>query len=186
MKKLSMLLFVAAFLFISANTAFAHTHLDSSNPEDGATVTESIDTIQLNFDTVIEDNASLQIENSEGEVIEASDITVNESELVATFSEPIANGTYTVSWEIIGLDGHIMQESYGFEVNAPKEAVEEETAETAPPTESEEPTVEDDETTPATDEAADETESNSNGLLIGIIVVAIVAVMAVVLLKRKK
>lgn len=185
MKKLSMLLFVVTCLFISTNTAFAHTHLDGSNPEDGATVTESIDTIQLYFDTVIEDNASLQIENSEGEVVEASDITVKEDELIATFSEPIANGNYTVSWEIIGVDGHIMQESYGFEVNVPEEEVEEDTAEIAPTTENEEPTVEEDETTPS-NETADETESNSNGLLIGIILVAIVAIIAIILLKRKK
>ncbi|MBD7938338.1 copper resistance protein CopC [Cytobacillus sp. Sa5YUA1] len=185
MKKLSMLLFVVTILFISTNTAFAHTHLDSSNPEDGATVTESIDTIQLYFDTVIEDNASLQIENSEGEVVEASDITVNEDELIATFSEPIANGNYTVSWEIIGVDGHIMQESYGFAVNVPEEEVEEDTEEIAPYTENEEPTVEEDETTPSNN-AADETESNSNGLLIGIILVAIVAIIAIFLLKRKK
>ncbi|MFD1334062.1 copper resistance protein CopC [Oceanobacillus iheyensis] len=194
MKKISMLLFVAILFLFSANTVFAHTHLDSSDPEDGSTITESIDTIQLNFDTVIEQNASLQVENSEGDTFENTDISITEGKLVATLEEELPNGSYTVTWDIIGVDGHAMQDSISFEVDAEEleEASEEDNTEETNTTEEDESMTEDNqsesEDSTTTNETNEETasDSSSNTMIIAILLVAIIAIIGIVLIRKKK
>lgn len=193
MKKISMLLFVATLFLFSANTVFAHTHLDSSNPEDGTTVTETIDTIQLNFDTVIEQNATLQIESNEGDTFEATDISITDGELVATLEEGLANGSYTVTWDIIGVDGHAMQDSISFEVDAEEvEESAEEDIEESNTTEEDESMTEnnqsesDDSTTADENNEETATDSSSNTMIIAILLVAIIAIIAIVLIRKKK
>ncbi|MFS0750941.1 copper resistance protein CopC [Oceanobacillus sp. 1P07AA] len=190
MKKISILLFVATLFLFSANTVFAHTHLDSSNPEDGTTVTESIDTIELNFDTVIEQNATLQVESSEGDTFEVTDISITDGELVATLDEDLANGSYTVTWDIIGVDGHAMQDSITFEVDA--ESSEEEEIEESTTAEENESMTENNQSESDDSTTADETneetatDSSSNTMIIAILLVAIIAIIAIVLIRKKK
>ncbi|GLO67077.1 MULTISPECIES: copper resistance protein CopC [Oceanobacillus] len=194
MKKISTLLFVATLFLFSAHTVFAHTHLDSSNPEDGSTLTEAIDTIQLYFDTVIEQNASLQIENSEGDTFEATDISITDGELVATLEEDLANGSYTVTWDIIGVDGHAMQDSISFEIDADEEVEEssEEDIEESNATEEDESMTENNQSESDDSTTADETneetatDSSSNTMIITILLVAIIAILAIVLIRKKK
>ncbi|WP_080875192.1 copper resistance CopC family protein [Oceanobacillus timonensis] len=190
MKKFTGVLAFAALLFaFSASPAFAHTHLDTSDPEEGSTVTEPLDNITLYFETVIEDSAVMELQAEDGTEIALDNQTVNDDEFSADVTEPLENGTYTLSWDIIGVDGHPMEDSISFEVDAEETAVEEE-----------EDTEAAENGEDATDEQTNESESaqesdvqeetaddtSSNTLLITVLVIAIVAIIAIVLLKRKK
>lgn len=180
MKKLLGALSLIAVLFVfSASPVFAHTHLDSSNPEEGATVTEPLDDITLYFETVIEDSAMVELEAEDGTQITLDNITVNDDELSAEVTEPLENGTYTLSWDIVGVDGHPMEDSLSFDVNMEEDtnAAEDESNEQADENEA-------DSESDVQDTAED--DSNSNTLLITILLVAIIAIVAIVLLKRKK
>ncbi|CEI81397.1 copper resistance protein CopC [Oceanobacillus oncorhynchi subsp. incaldanensis] len=193
MKKLTgAFAFVVLLFAFSASPVFAHTHLDTSDPEEDSTVTDTLDDITLYFETVIEDSAVMELHAEDGTEIALDNLTVNEDEFSADVTEPLENGTYTLSWDIIGVDGHPMEDSISFEVDIEESAVEEE---------EDTNTAEDEENTADTpEEQADENEAaaennvqeeaaddtNSNTLLIAVLVIAIVAVIAIVLLKRKK
>ncbi|WP_040978951.1 copper resistance CopC family protein [Oceanobacillus jeddahense] len=186
------LAFVILLFAFSASPAFAHTHLDTSDPEEGSTVTEPLDSITLYFETVIEESAVMELHAEDGTEVALDNLTVNDDEFSADVTEPLENGTYTISWDIIGVDGHPMEDSISFEVDIEETAVEEEeNTDAAEDTENAEDGSEEqaDENEAASEnnvqeEAADDT--NSNTLLIAVLVIAIVAVIAIVLLKRKK
>lgn len=187
MKKLTGALALVTLLFIfSASPAFAHTHLDSSDPEEGSTVTESPENITLNFETVIEESAVLELQKEDGTEIALDNITVNDNELSAGITEPLENGAYTLSWDIIGVDGHPMEDFLSFEVEIEETAAEDNTDE-----QKDEEAVDeqaDDNEAASESDVQDTTEDagSSNTLLITILLVAIIAVVAIVLLKRKK
>ncbi|WP_200416075.1 copper resistance CopC family protein [Virgibacillus salexigens] len=189
MKKLTTI-FVATTIFLyMAPPVFAHTHLASSNPEAGATVTEPMKEMTLSFDTVIEQTATLELENSNGTLTQVDNISINDDgELHAVFDQALENGEYTAKWEIIGVDGHPMEDSITFTVDV-EESVEEDTAneETAPTEEDAAETDEDNTVSPANETESNQAEQdNSNVILIAILVVAIIAIIVIVRLKRKK
>lgn len=189
MKKLTGALALVTLLFVfSASPAFAHTHLDTSDPEEGSTVTEALDSVTLYFETVIEESAVLELQKEDGTEITLDNITVNDDELSADVAEPLENGAYTLSWDIIGVDGHPMEDSLSFEMDIEETAAEEATEED---TNGQEDASEEqaDENEAASESDVQDTaaeDSNSNTLLITILLVAIIAVVAIVLLKRKK
>ncbi|GGP14171.1 copper resistance CopC family protein [Oceanobacillus neutriphilus] len=186
MKKLTGALALVTLLFIfSASPAFAHTHLDTSDPEDGSTVTEALDSITLNFETVIEESAVLELQKEDGTEITLDNITVNDDELSADVTEPLENGAYTLSWDIIGVDGHPMEDSLSFDVDI-EETVSEETTEGQKDEDAAEDQADENEAASESDVQDTSEDSNSNTLLITILLVAIIAVVAIVLLKRKK
>lgn len=191
MKKFSGVLALVTLLFIfSASPAFAHTHLDTSDPEEDSTVTEALDSITLYFETEIEENAVLELHTENGTEIALDNITVNDEELSADVTEPLENGAYTLSWDIIGVDGHPMEDSLSFEVDIEKTVAEESAEENTEGQEDEGTSAEQsDENEAASESDVQDTtteDSNSNTMLITILLVAIIAVVAIVLLKRKK
>ncbi|WP_152655154.1 copper resistance CopC family protein [Oceanobacillus sp. CFH 90083] len=189
MKKLTGSLTLVALLFLfSASPAFAHTHLDTSDPEEGSTVTEALDRITLYFETVIEESAVMELHAEDGTAITLDNLTVHDDTFSADVTEPLENGTYTISWDIIGVDGHPMEDSISFEVDIEEAAVEdqeEENTEAAEDTSGEQT----EENEAASESDVQETavdDTNSNTMLITILVIAIVAIVVIVLLKRKK
>ncbi|MEK1829279.1 copper resistance protein CopC [Priestia megaterium] len=48
-------------------------------------------------------------------------------DLIASLDQPLKNGSYTVDWEIVGEDGHVMKDSIAFKVDVKDEAKEENT-----------------------------------------------------------
>ncbi len=115
MKKIIISTLFMVFLF--ATTTFAHTNLKTSNPTDGQIIDSSLSEITLQFDTGIEDTSLLTITDEAGEEIPVS-TSVNNDILTAKVESPLKDGTYQVTWNIIGEDGHPMSGSYLFMVNA--------------------------------------------------------------------
>jgi copper resistance protein C len=98
--------------------------------------------------------------------------------LSGSAAEPLANGSYTVDWRIVGEDGHLIEGTYGFTVAAEQADV------PAPEANEEEITTDQTAQQPAADVQEEDTSSSSAmPVIIGIIVAA--ALLAVILLMRK-
>ena len=120
LKKLFVALF-ATFLFVVPEV-YAHTYLDSTNPSDGSTITQDLQTISLNYSGIIEEGSTFNVRTSSGSDVPLDSITLKESVLSGTFASPIPNDTYTVNWKSISQDGHPLAGSFSFTVHLPTAA----------------------------------------------------------------
>src|SRR5690625_4218192 len=111
----------------------AHTHLEESNPQDGATITEELELIELVFDTAVQEQSQVHVLNEDNEPIPIAELMIEDDLISAYLEGALPNGTYTVGWDIIGADGHPTTGDFTFEINV----AEEETAQ-EPATDSEE------------------------------------------------
>lgn len=194
--KTSVLLTLGLLLVLVFPTAtWAHSKLESSTPAADAKITESVKEVNLSFNENIDENLStLKVKNAQGEAVEVSEVKVNQNTMAGTLAAPLPSGSYTVEWKIVGGDGHPVDGTYAFEVDAPE-------AEAAPetPADTEETPADTgntpDETAPADDTAAgnaDQTSdtnqqaentpandtSEGNGSTVWIVIIVIVAVVA--------
>lgn len=124
MKKIIGLL-LACFLAVPT-VSFAHTHVQTTVPENGATVTAPLKEIKLTFETHIEKISTVTV-TKDGQKISLASQKVEGHDLIASLDQPLENGSYTVDWEIVGEDGHVMKDSIAFKVNVKDEAKEENT-----------------------------------------------------------
>lgn len=179
-KKIGVLL-VAMFL-LCANQAWAHTSLKESTPKDGEILTQSIQELTLTFATKVEQTSTVTVSTSEQETVALDSLVIEDDQIKATFAELLKNGAYEAKWEIIGADGHPMEGSIAFSVDAP--VVEEEIAVAPEPeaVEVEAAIVDEVEETEST-----ETANGLSGAQIIFIVMALVIFGGFIwLLKRKK
>ncbi|MCK1997429.1 copper resistance protein CopC [Psychrobacillus psychrodurans] len=123
MKKICVSLLILLFTFTPS--ALAHTGLESSVPQDGEVITENISTLSLTFNTTIEDTSTFKVTKESGLEISLAEHIVKEKEMVGTLSSPLQDGTYIVTWKIIGEDGHPIEKSYSFSVVTSTETVQE-------------------------------------------------------------
>lgn len=189
MKKI--LVLTIACLLTFGNMTYAHTGLESSNPEDGSTITEELTTVTLTFETEIEETSSFELQNASGETVAVDNITVENNTMTGTFDEPIANGDYEVPWKIIGIDGHPIEGTFSFSVDAPESEIAEEEEEESTSEEATNGSAEDtDEQVDKEEETKTDTaeEESSNGTVIGIVIAVLVIVLigSVLLMRRKK
>lgn len=176
---------LAAGFLLSPAVAEAHTHLESSEPEDGATV-EAPEDITFYFDGPIEDYNGVTVKDEEGNDVETADVSIEPGDqLNITMEEPLEAGEYEASFDIVSEDGHIMEDSSSFTV---EEASEEEAA-TSDDGSSSENNAEG-----AEENAEDQTESAINeeeagsgfGITIGLIGLGLVAAIVALFLFRLK
>lgn len=179
MKKIVSSLCALALAVTISAPALAHTHLTETNPADGATVTEAISTLTLQFDGQVGEGSFVELTTSTGKEVEISSIEIGDDNMTATVAEPLTNDNYMVDWSIISADGHPLQGSYTFTVDAPtvveEDAIEPETTDT-------ETTTEDIVDT----NAADEDKSNTMTLIIAAVLAIVIIGSLFALLKRKK
>ncbi|ETT58057.1 copper resistance protein CopC [Paenibacillus sp. FSL H8-0457] len=193
--KTSVLLTLGLLLVLVFPTAtWAHSKLESSTPAADAKITESVKEVNLSFNENIDENLStLKVKNAQGEEVEVSEVKVNQNTMAGTLAGPLPSGSYTVEWKIVGGDGHPVDGTYAFEVDAPEgEAAPEtstDTEETPADTGStpDETTADDtaaDNADPSTDtnQQAENTPANDtsegNGSTVWIVIIVIVAVVA--------
>ncbi|QFG01275.1 LPXTG cell wall anchor domain-containing protein [Psychrobacillus glaciei] len=176
MKKIIIIAFV--FMFATANSAFAHTGLEDSNPANGEVVTEQLNEITLTFEGKLEQSSTFELKNSTGETIPVDNITIDEEKLAGTLSTPLDNGNYEINWNIVGVDGHQIEGDIPFtvEVAASEKQEDGEKIEQATP-----PTAK-----PTTVEQTEEVKSSSN--VVPFVVVGLIVIIGGVflLLRRKK
>ncbi|PFG12080.1 copper resistance CopC family protein [Bacillus sp. es.036] len=187
MKKIVVL--TIACLLTFGNLTYAHTGIESSNPEDGSTITEELTTVTLTFETEIEETSSFELQNASGETVAVDNITVENNTMTGTFDQPIANGDYEVPWKIIGIDGHPIEGTFSFSVDAPEsEVAEEESTSEEATNDSEAEDTEEQMDKEEETKADTAEEESSNGTVIGIIIAVLVIVLigSVMLMRRKK
>ena len=179
MKKWILTLLLCVFIFSVSATTFAHTHLGSTNPADGDTVTKPLTEITLTFKGQIEQGSTLELANAEGETVELQNISVVEDMMTGTLAAPLENGEYIVLWNSISADGHPMEGEFAFTVAVP---VTEQAVEQTQPADNEVALLSD-------EDQEEKTEKSPFTSTMLVIVLALVLVMAAsffFLLKRKK
>ena len=100
---------------ILPNQALAHSVLMDSTPGEGEIVVYPVEMIELRFDTRIEPISTIEIVSNNGSNIEVAKIEVDHDTLLGYLANPLQPGVYTVSWKIVGLDGHLVEGQMSFE-----------------------------------------------------------------------
>lgn len=193
-KKISLFTFILLFTFVSA--AFAHTGLESSNPQNGEVLNEELKAITLTFEGNIEQGSTFTLQNANGETITVDNITIIGNILTGDLSTPLENGDYTVDWSIIGEDGHLIEDSFTFSIDVPTTesteeqngavSAEEEDSDTEATTQTNEEETEVNTANPSENTEAEQDEGNSNVLFIIIGALIIIIIISVVFLARRK
>ena len=183
---------LAALLALGA-PAQAHDTLLESDPADGATLETSPEAITLTFSADILDVSPLvRITDESGEQLAEITPSIDGPVATATLEEPLPAGTSTVQWRVVSSDGHPIEGT--FEVTVEQDAAAEETteapAEESSPAEESAPaetTAPAEEGEQATAEAAEEESGSSMTPLLIVLGVAVVgAVVAVLLIMRRR
>ena len=101
---------------------FAHSKVTESTPAADATVDSTPEKITIAFNTTIATMSTFKLFNENNEVQVVDNISVSEHELSGDIPSNLENGVYTVNYNIIGADGHAIDGSYSFTINAPEAA----------------------------------------------------------------
>jgi methionine-rich copper-binding protein CopC len=166
------LLAALLLLLVPVGPAHAHNALVSSDPERDAVLTTAPTEVSLKFLQELNPSATtIVITNADKRAVATADPVIDGATGVVTFPEPLANGKYTVAFQVLSMDGHAVKGSYSFTVDDPNAAP-------APTPVAEEsapaPTPEGVAASQPTEAAAGETEEEtSTGLVIGGVVVVL-------------
>lgn len=177
MKKI-IVLFVLA-IFALPTIGQAHTTLSSSTPAEGTAVTETLEEVVLTFGTVIEQGSAMTLE-SEGKTYEFNNMSLSDNVMTGTLNEELPNGSYTIQWKIIGVDGHPIEGEVPFEL-AVEIAEEEPEVEAA-----EEPVVAETATEGQSVEATETTEEDGGNLLVTLLLIVAVGIIGFVVFRLVK
>jgi methionine-rich copper-binding protein CopC len=109
-----MLTFLLLCLFVPS--ALAHSGLETSVPQDGEVVKDKLSTLSLSFNTMIESTSTFKLFQEDGQEVALAELVINEKDMVGNLSSPLEDGKYSVTWKIIGEDGHPIENSYSFSV----------------------------------------------------------------------
>ncbi|MEH7520960.1 copper resistance CopC family protein [Priestia megaterium] len=184
MKKIIGLL-LACFLAVPT-VSFAHTHVQTTVPENGATVTAPLKEIKLTFETHIEKISTITV-TKDGQKISLASQKVEGHDLIASLDQPLENGSYTVNWEIVGGDGHVMKDSIAFKVDVKDEAKEENTQAAGKDSEKKQDATQSEQHQKSAVANDEKTENNDSSSFFVITIIAIVVVVgALLLIFRKK
>ncbi len=106
---------IAVAAFLTAGTAAAHPHLQKSTPAEGSTLTAAPSFVELTFSEPARITAfSIQKDQGAPEALKALPTDTTRSAKVTL--PALASGAYTISWRVIGSDGHVMSGTLHFKV----------------------------------------------------------------------
>lgn len=105
-------------LVLVAAPAGAHAYLESSTPAPGGSVPEGTTVLALRFTEQIDpDHVDVHLENASGVPVDTeTDVPDARPAEVRVLSDPLPNGTYQLSWNVLSVDGHAEEGSMGFTV----------------------------------------------------------------------
>jgi methionine-rich copper-binding protein CopC len=127
---LKRLLITILLLTLLPTTAFAHSGLKSSTPNDKEIITRPLNEIVMEFNTNIEKLSTFTLLDKQGQNVNVDSIAVEGKKLKGALKEPLPHGDYSVHWKIVGEDGHVIERGFTFTVNMPDKV--KETAKAAP------------------------------------------------------
>ncbi|WP_170410285.1 copper resistance CopC family protein [Ruegeria atlantica] len=113
MKKLT----TFALISMLASSAFAHSSVDTTTPEDGATVAEVPSEISFNFaDDIRLTKVNMIHQEAHTVTLDLGDQT-SFGRAFALPLQSMGEGTYRIEWRGLGADGHAMQGEFTFTVD---------------------------------------------------------------------
>lgn len=168
----------------------AHTHLETTEPQAGESLSADDPVITLTFDSAVQQPNAITITDESGEELTVEEVVHSPGNVVTvTLPEEVENGEVTLFYSIVGEDGHIMEDELtyryeGGEEEDPNEADSSEKEET----DSENTEVEEPQDSENTDvEAAEESDVGGSAWLLPLLAVGLIAVAVLVfLITRKK
>ena len=97
--------------------AFAHAHLASATPAADAIASPPPTELQLRFtQDVVSDSSKITVTGPDRKAVTTGAIKQpNGSMLTVPLGAPLADGVYTVNWEVLCIDGEYTHGSYKFE-----------------------------------------------------------------------
>ena len=100
--------------------AWAHTQLVAAVPARNATLTAAPPAVTLEFtDRLNPDFTTIVVSDAANRRVTASAPAIDRTKGTVTFGQSLANGTYTVAYRVVSVDGHTVQGSYPFTVADP-------------------------------------------------------------------
>lgn len=108
-----------------AGQALAHSVVVSSDPEDGSTVEGEVSIVSMTYDSSIQQEEEIYIEDADGERIDPEEVTIEDDTVEASLPDPLESGDYTIVWEVYGADGHLVDGEIEFTVDAEASGAEE-------------------------------------------------------------
>jgi methionine-rich copper-binding protein CopC len=136
------LVLAGALTAFVATPASAHSELLASSPENGSTVSD-VSEMSLTFgEEIVGEYTTLGFTNEAGEAVELDTPTMDPTNTVVTariIAAPLVDGTYSLSYYIVSIDGHPIEGTISFVVAGSPAPAPVEPTETANP--EPEPTV---------------------------------------------
>lgn len=174
-----------ALLTVVAPAAAAHDQLISTDPPDGAVLDTAPASVGLTFsEDVLDISTTVVVAGPNGSV--PTTPSVDGTTVTATLPGELPDGAYTVTWRVVSNDGHPVQGSFGFTVQAAGSAP---TTTGDPGTASAEPTTSGAASSTASPVPATQQGSAGTGplgLIVGIAGVGLAAALVVLLLRRRR
>ena len=163
--------------------AWAHNALTEASPAKNAELKEAPDGVKLKFLQKLDpDYTVIAVTDAQKQKVATSEPKIDGGTGSVTFDEPLANGAYTVAYQVVSTDGHTVKGSYTFTVDDP--AVVAPSAEVVVPT-SEAPSPA---SSPAVAEAEPAAASDSSplGWIAGVGVLVFAGVAGLLIVRRRK
>jgi methionine-rich copper-binding protein CopC len=113
----------AVIAVLPSAPAWAHNSLTKAVPAKNSTVTKRPGTVALTFLQKVDPEAlSITVTDAEKRKVPLDATKAAGKVGSVTFSEPLLNGVYTVTYRVVSTDGHPVQGSYKFTLNDPAAA----------------------------------------------------------------
>lgn len=120
MRKTFAALAVVLAVLLPGTPAWAHAQLVSSEPAKEASLGKAPASVTLAFSERLNaDFATIVVSDAAKRRIPASAPAVDAERGTVNLTQPLSNGTYTVAYRVVSVDGHTVQGSYAFTVADP-------------------------------------------------------------------
>lgn len=147
-------------LLAAALPAAAHTYLEGSEPGEGATVSEEVTGIVLEFNQAVNQTiAAIEVTAPDGTSLGDGPVRIDEAVVQRAIAPPPVEGRYVVSWRIVASDGHPLKGRFAFRYEGPVPEPEP-TAEPTTPGDAQEPAP-DETAASGTDPSTEETPTEA-------------------------
>ncbi len=113
-QKSAVALAVVGAMAAGATTLSAHMKVEKSEPAPNATVTMPLKQVQIVFSDAPDAKVSKIEIKGPSAATKLSQVTVKERALVAAVEGDAPAGSYTISWQSAGGDGHIQKGEFAF------------------------------------------------------------------------
>lgn len=110
---------LAAASLLGATPASAHDELISTNPADGATLTQAPASLELTYsgDIMDVDGANqVRVTNAAGDSVTDGEPEIDGAVVTQDLATAAADDTYTVTWRVVSSDGHPIQGTFTYTV----------------------------------------------------------------------